>query len=410
MTYDAAERKVITSGGFFSGGFTDESWLWDGTTWEQVDQTPIRPRPRSGHAFTHDVARRANVLFGGTSFFTDTWLLYRLGASCTTNAQCPGAFCTDGVCCNAPSCGTCQTCAGQRRGECSFVNNAEDADSCPAAQGRACDAVGDCKLANGQMATSATECASGIVADGVCCNVACEGTCQACRRDLKESGTLSGICDNAKSGTDAHADCEATDVAACGFDGTCDGRGACRLYPAGSSCGDSACVDNRATGRVCDGLGACTETAAGIACGFFACVDGNGCKTGCETDAECNARSHCEGGACVPNEGASCDGDHVVVSPDGARFDCAPFKCEGSVCRPRCQSVADCVFPAQCTNEGRCVAFDAAESEPPKEGCHASPVGEANAGAGVLAALGIGLARGRVRKRRSAAQWASRAR
>lgn len=401
MVYDANEKKIVVVDGFFAGGFADDSWLWDGVTWAPIDQLANRPIPRSGHGLAYDVNRKASVLFGGTDFYTDTWLLYRLGAACATNADCPGAFCTDGVCCAAASCGVCESCATTRRGECAPVSNADDPDTCSSSDGKSCSALGDCKLALGKSASTAEACASGFLVDGVCCNSPCTGSCVACSAELKESGTLSGVCDNARSGTDVRDHCLATDAAGCGLDGTCDGRGACRVYPGGAACGASSCIDNRATGKVCNGQGECTDTAGGIACGFFSCVEGAGCKTFCATKEDCNSRSHCEMGRCVPDEGASCDGDHTVVSPDGARRDCSPNKCEGALCRTSCNNVNDCAFPAQCSSEGKCVGF-VPGADDGGGGCSLGATRESSSGgcAGAIAIAGLALTLRRVRKRR----------
>lgn len=361
MAFDSRRGSLVLFGGLDQGGATlGDTWFWNGSSW--ASGTTTQPPPsRIGGRMAFDAVRGSTVLFGGNNAsnagLNDTWLLYPLGSSCSQDSDCPSAACVDGVCCNAAACGTCETCAGTSPGRCAPVQNEEDADSCPASANKSCSPVGECKLALGAPANGAVECASGFVVDGVCCDSRCDSLCQACRADLKESQQRSGVCDHARTGLDPHDTCSADDASSCNQDGTCDGRGKCRLFTSGTGCGDVACIDNRATGRLCNGFGSCGESAAGVACGLYACLDAKGCQATCSSDAECNVRSHCEESRCVANEGASCDGDHTVTSPEGTTQDCGKYKCEGAVCKTRCVGIRDCVSPAECTPEGLCIDF-----------------------------------------------------
>ncbi len=421
MTYDGVNRNVVLYGGQ-TPTFVDDTWTFDGSTWTSR-VSALTPGPRANMVFTFDTRRGTAILFGGidggaNSFadtwfwngsvwalgstnagpsarnlaagafdatrgtmimhggfassgtaFSDTWLLYGLGGMCSSNADCPSASCVDGVCCNAPRCGTCETCAGASPGRCAPVQNQEDADSCPASNGQSCSATGACKVALGKPAASAVECASGFLVDGVCCDTACDGSCQACRDDLKASGQRSGVCDHARDGLDPHDSCASDDATTCQRDGTCDGRGKCRLYAVGTGCGAASCVDNRATGRLCNGFGTCGESADGVSCGLYACRPSVGCTSTCATNADCGARSHCEASQCVANEGASCDGDHTVFTPDDKATDCGKFKCAGATCKASCVSLLDCVSPAVCNAENKCVGDDIAPPDDGGGGC-----------------------------------------
>ena len=416
MTYDVARARVVLFGGAASGPLND-TWEWDGIDWTLMS-VPLAPPPRSDAAIFYDRARSRTVIYGGlgsAGALADTWswdgaawtilrsndppppmrsarmaatddlghalllesdgirpkgwTFYALGAACTTTTDCPGATCVDGVCCQSTRCDTCQTCSGLTRGKCSSVVNAEDLDSCAVRNGMSCDAVGDCKLANGAAAASAEACASGFLVDGVCCDTACDGSCQACRDDLKASGQRSGVCDHARDGLDPHDSCASDDATTCQRDGTCDGRGKCRLYAVGTGCGAASCVDNRATGRLCNGFGTCGESADGVSCGLYACRPSVGCTSTCATNADCGARSHCEASQCVANEGASCDGDHTVFTPDDKATDCGKFKCAGATCKASCVSLLDCVSPAVCNAENKCVGDDIAPPDDGGGGC-----------------------------------------
>jgi len=69
----------------------------------------------------------------------------------------------------------------------------------------------------------------------------------------------------------------------CGYDGTCDGAGACRRFPAGTQCSSGTCDQ-----KACDGHGQC------LALGELSCDEGYGCdpvtvtcRTTCATDGGC---------------------------------------------------------------------------------------------------------------------------
>ncbi len=118
------------------------------------------------------------VLAAGKNSSTSFASVFQLpaGDACTAGAQCASGVCDGGFCCKA-ACATCQACAAGT-GACVTVANAQDPDSCTGAS--TCSASGTCGLKNGQAATSGASCASGNAADGVCCDTACAGSCDAC--------------------------------------------------------------------------------------------------------------------------------------------------------------------------------------------------------------------------------------
>jgi len=173
-----------------------------------------------------------------------------------------------------------------------------------------------------------------------------------------------------------------------------DGRGSCRKYPAGTSCGTSVCNLNRASGRVCSGAGACLDDAAGVECAPYACANGS-CKAACEGDADCVATHRCAVGRCVAKEGAACDGNHTVASPEGIVEDCGLYRCEGATCKTGCTRIDDCTSPAVCSFDHRCVLGE--DLSPGEAGCSVGARTRVPWGALVLACVALGARRRRAR-------------
>jgi hypothetical protein len=215
-------------------------------------------------------------------------------------------------------------------------------------------------IAPGQQAAACrfdADCASGACADGVCCDRACGGkdkACEACSAARKGSG-VDGVCGVIPFGRD-----------------TC-------LAPNGEACSEgSHCASGSCSGGVC-----CDSECKG-AC--LSCTEAGSVGT-------CRAVERC---------GLTCDGDHTLKQDGAPDVDCAPFTCDGTACRTRCASVNDCVAPAVCALDGTCVVLTARSgSEQSLLGCAFGGVPvEASGGMG-LAALGVGCALRRRRRRTS---------
>ena len=91
----AGAGKVLLYGGDDEG----ETWEWDGTSWTLVTSTSL-PGPRDGATLAFDSARRRVVLFGGyydRMFRDETWELGVLGG-CVLDAECEVGVCVGGVC------------------------------------------------------------------------------------------------------------------------------------------------------------------------------------------------------------------------------------------------------------------------------------------------------------------------
>jgi hypothetical protein len=107
------------------------------------------------------------------------------------------------------------------------------------------------------------ECDNGQCVDGVCCAVPSCTLCQACN----VTGFL-GSCANLRAGmADPRNGCATTPAAECKQDGTCDGAGACRLYPPDTQCAPAICMNKKRSKNpmTCDGRGGCVDR-GGVKC------------------------------------------------------------------------------------------------------------------------------------------------
>jgi len=318
------------------------------------------------------------------------------GTACGAGNQCTSGFCADGVCCATKCDALCDACTKALKGSgadgtCGPVPAGDlgrglckDTSYC--AEG-ACKA----KKENGLAAAAGFECTSGIVADGVCCATACDGVCEAC--DI--AGTK-GTCAPVK-GAPKHGTCPAAGADPCSAS-SCDGatRKTCALF-AGPDvvCRPASCTGGVETAEAkCEGKGACpAETTR--PCDPLVC-DGTQCRKTCRSDTDCAPPNHCDEvtKSCV--KGATCDGDHTVLSATGGKKDCAPLKCAGDRCLEQCNSSADCITGFACDTATKTCATATAGPTEDSGGCAMGPRGGAR-GAWLVAGL---LAVGALRRRR----------
>ena len=106
---------------------------------------------------------------------------------------------------------------------------------------------------NGEGCACSSDCQSGFCADGVCCNTACTETARRAtgpgRRACAPSCPRAGAPRSRRR-------CPKAPATTCGLDGTCDGAGACRSYPAGTDCAAGRVRRARPSRRrACDGAG-----------------------------------------------------------------------------------------------------------------------------------------------------------
>jgi hypothetical protein len=155
--------------------------------------------------------------------------------------------------------------------------------------------MGSCGLKGlGKACADGSECLSKFCAQGVCCNSACNGSCQSCSLQ-----TALGTCSNVPDGSvDPQGTCQNKGAASCDTDGLCDGKGACRLYAGGTQCAKASCPTGSSTlapAKTCDGNGNCTAGAA-IACAPFLCngSTNQACNAACTSDADCLSPNICD--------------------------------------------------------------------------------------------------------------------
>jgi hypothetical protein len=347
--------------------------------------------------------------------------------SCKRNGSCDGAgACSlydNGIACGITSCeGNVQTgfaCDGS--GKCN-ANATSDCDlyacmsgACKAAcadngdcnENAYCDvALGTCKKKeiDGTKCDGPGTCASGYCVDEVCCNKVCGEQCQAC--DVATApgtcspivGTPHGIRPKCDPGTPDDV-CSAR---AC--DGEQDIHSCVGYVGAETSCRDQTCADGVETfSASCDGAGECGPAGPVKTkkCEPYVC-QGSGCGAApCGDDQDCAPKFRCDLAKedCVPRDVASCDGDHVIGNPDGTTTDCAPFKCEGSVCKESCASVDDCVSGFVCDGQNHCVAAQDSGASGAGCGCRVAAGGKEPTRL-LLLLLGLGVLRRSRRLRR----------
>jgi hypothetical protein len=135
----------------------------------------------------------------------------------------------------------------------------------------------------GQACQGGGECVSQHCADGVCCDKACVGVCEACSAAKKGSGE-DGVCGPVAANTDPDDECPTQDKSTCGTSGVCDGQGACARYPANTPCGSAECKDGVASGLLCTADGKCQQQVK--PCEPYFCKDPTACATEIDGCAE----------------------------------------------------------------------------------------------------------------------------
>lgn len=65
MAFDPIRNQVVLYGGYARGNYLGDTWLWDGSNWQQAAPAGATPGPRSDHAMCFDAALGMVILVGG---------------------------------------------------------------------------------------------------------------------------------------------------------------------------------------------------------------------------------------------------------------------------------------------------------------------------------------------------------
>ncbi|HYJ11620.1 MAG TPA: FG-GAP repeat protein, partial [Polyangiaceae bacterium] len=238
-----------------------------------------------------------------------------------------------------------------------------------------CESDGACHppKANAASCESATECDSGFCADGVCCNAACQGSCEACA-ETEQLGRCVAISGEARGEREP---CRSHEL--CG--GRCDGISrACTYAPRRTPC-DSSCVDEGELISSCDGSGRCIEgTPRG--CGQYACRD-RACRGFCEDDDDCSGAAICVSATCVTLIVPACSEDGSESITEGKARQCGAYRCDTSTgaCATACASSTQCATGFVCDDETRnCVELHTSNASRSSSDCGCRAPGHAPAG------------------------------
>ncbi len=268
-----------------------------------------------------------------------------------------------------------------------------------------CDANSKCvpKKGNGQPCGDNNECSSWYCVDGYCCSSPCAGQCQACNvagslgtcvniandtDPANECGPCKvcsggGMCKSATKNTDPKSNCTAMPEWGCGYDGLCNGNGACQYWASGTQCVSQSCVGSTLyMTDYCNGLGLCLDSGT-ASCSPYKCGTNNNCLNSCTTDADCVTGFYCSGQLCVAKKsnGAPCSTANECNSGYCVDGYCCNSTCTGScracnkagsegVCtfhQPSSDPEAECGVCKVCDGAGAC--GNAAEGADPKNDC-----------------------------------------
>ncbi|MFU8802305.1 MAG: LamG-like jellyroll fold domain-containing protein, partial [Bradymonadaceae bacterium] len=345
LAFDSARNRTVLFGGFHDvAGYPEDTWEWDGTSWELV--APDGPTGRSRLGLVFDATRGETVLAGGRAdavVSSDTWGWAGPEARCMSVDN--GTCCvTDDFCDDLDPC-TVNTCDINR-----------DCQTTDAPTGTSCE-DGYCNAGECEECTNDAHCPN----DGNACTMGvCDLTSWTCTMADTAPGTTcpEGYCyggecfecfDDAHCPDDGNACtvsacnlttnlCETTDVptsTSCGA-GYCE-AGECHECTESTHCADDGdrCTDMECNANTCEG------------------VDNATCE--CRLDSQCDdldscTQNLCDDGNCVhPPTGACCevDGDcddsnacTVNLCQDGlctypASTHCDDLdRCTSNICNP----------------------------------------------------------------------------
>lgn len=275
------------------------------------------------------------------------------GQPCVAGGECASGFCSDGLCCEHSCTGSCDRCdlAGSV-GLCllspsgdlgspacagSYTCNGSLPD-CPIPCSSGCPADTYCKgafcaakRANGTACAQNGECLSDHCVDGVCCDSACPGECEAC--SVVAGGVVDGtcatlgsarvcraaasVCDREERCDGVSVDCPANSFQPNTLACQASGYGAwSSCQTSGDTCATSGTQTRSRTDYLCDGAGACASSTASE---VQVCVRSS-------EGLSCGTASYGAWGTCTPDSPNSCTGtqSRTVTHYSCASGSCAP--------------------------------------------------------------------------------------
>ncbi len=174
-----------------------------------------------------------------------------------------------------------------------------------------------------------SECMTELCVDDVCCDLACEGQCEAC--DVAGSeGTCTAVTGEPHGDRDP---CNGDGVC----QGSCDGtlREICAYPDVETECRDPSCGQGMETlVGYCDAEGEC-QPEVQQSCGLYICGE-IACLDLCEDDTDCVDGAYCLDSTCVTDgiQGAACSFMHDCA----AGLFCADGRCCNSSCAGQCEA------------------------------------------------------------------------
>ncbi len=324
-----------------------------------------------------------------------------INQGCAVGADCLSKVCT-GQLCQEPSCADLVQNGSESYTDCG--------GSCPLKcnVGEPCGVPNDCasnvcqagfcaKKDPGTPCSAAGECSSNNCVDGVCCNTACSGLCLACTNALKGSGA-DGTCGPIGAGADPANECAQDTLSSCGQTGSCNGAGACALFPFGTVCEPPSCGADGVTltvAKTCNGSGTCvTPMPATNNCTPGIC-ENNACKTTCP-NGQCSPNAYCNNGVCLAKKPDGDPCDPAKLGQDCLNNSCMDGVCCNVPCGNPCEACTanktggttgicanipsgqdpdnECVFQPQanCGTTGSCSGFASCQLYPANAECQAA--------------------------------------
>jgi hypothetical protein len=278
------------------------------------------------------------------------------GFDCNGADDCVSGFCQGGTC---AACSTHANCSGVANSWCDpNVNGGQCVPKKPA----------------GDICTEGAQCLGNQcpAQDGVCCDVACSGVCEACV--IGKTGSPNGTCALVTGSSDPDGECLDLGASSCASNGAgCSGTAnACILYPQGTACQPGTCTSGQETEpSSCDGSGTCVPGATGSCAPYKCNQQGTACAATCSIDTDCVSGNFCDAGSCLPlkGNGETCSAASQCVSgfcpgDDGV---CCDSACSGTcmgckateTCAPNgsCSQLASGTDPkSECAGASSCFA------------------------------------------------------